>query len=165
MIQGEISNAHPQLGHYPLGHLSPLPPLVDRHRPGSRSAMNDFVEKTVDFMRKGVHLLLIDLFAPTARDPFGIHKVIWDEFIDEPFQFPHGKDRTLVSYEMGTTRAAYIEPIAVGDMLPAMPLFLTNSAHIKVPLESTYMNTWAASPEEMRIAVESGVMPEPDVED
>lgn len=43
-----------------------------------------------------------------------------------------------------------------------MPLFLTNSLHVNLPLESTYRATWLASPEEMRTAVELGVMPDPD---
>ena len=46
-----------------------------------------------------------------------------------------------------------------------MPLFLVQGMHILVPLEPTYMSTWEASPEEMRIAVETGVMPEPDADE
>jgi hypothetical protein len=61
-------------------------------------------------------------------------------------------------------RAAYVEPVGVGDELPDMPLFLANDLHVKVPLEPTYRVTWDASPEEMRVAVETGVMPEPDAE-
>lgn len=52
--------------------------------------------------------------------------------------------------------------VAVNDRLPDMPLFLTNYVHVLVPLEPTYQATWDASPEEMRLAVETGVMPEPD---
>jgi hypothetical protein len=37
--------------------------------------------------------------------------------------------------------------------------------HVPVSLESTYMIAWQASPEEMRIAVESGIMPEPSAEE
>ena len=124
--------------------------------------MRDFVDKSIDFMRRGVHLLLIDLFPPSPRNPFGTHKVIWDEILDEPFQFPAGKDRILASYEMDAERVAYVEPIAVGDRLPAMPLFLIQGMHVRVPLEPTYMSTWQASPEEMRIAVETGLMPKPE---
>lgn len=54
--------------------------------------------------------------------------------------------------------------MAVGDELPDMPLFLTNALHIRVPLELTYRATWDASPEELRRAVELGVMPEPDAD-
>ncbi len=46
-----------------------------------------------------------------------------------------------------------------------MPLCLTNSLHVEVPLESTYRATWLARPEEMRTAVELGVMSEPDADE
>lgn len=149
-------------------HLGRIVAVIEILSPGnkdSRSALNDFVDKSLDFMRRDVHLLLVDLFPPSPRDPFGMHKRIWDEIEDEPFAFPTGKDRILASYEMGPERAAYVEPVAVGDPLPAMPLFLGTGAHIRVPLEPTYQSTWAASPEEMRAAVETGVMPEADADD
>ena len=108
--------------------------------------------------------MIVDLFPPTARDTFGLHKVIWDEIEEEDFTFPEGKDRILVSYRVGDERVAYVEPIGVGDSLPAMPLFVANDLHVKVPLEPTYQATWDASPEDLRVAVETGVMPDLDAE-
>jgi hypothetical protein len=99
------------------------------------------------------------------RSSLSIHKAIWDEIEEEAFTFPMGKDRILVSYETGGLRAAYVEPVAVGDALPDMPLFLTDAGHILVPLESTYLAAWEASPEELRRAVELGLMPESDADD
>jgi hypothetical protein len=148
-------------------HLGRIIAVIELLSPGnkdSRAALRDFVEKTIDLLREGVHMLIVDLFPPTARDPFGMHKVIWDEIVEEDFVFPAGKDRILASYETGLERAAYVEPVAVGDHLPDMPLFLTNFVHVMVPLESTYHATWDASPEDLRLAVETGVMPEPDAE-
>jgi hypothetical protein len=49
---------------------------------------------------------------------------------------------------------AYIEPLAVGDPLPAMPLFLGPDLHILTPLKATYQTTWTACPTAMRKAVE-----------
>ena len=109
-------------------------------------------------MRAGIHVLIIDLFPPTPRDPYGIHKAIWDEVEEEALGFPSGKDRILVSYETGDVRTAYIEPIGVGDLLPDMPPFLTNVMHVLAPLESTYQAAWQASPEELRLAVETGAL-------
>ncbi len=70
----------------------------------------------------------------------------------------------MVSYESGRENVAYIEPLAVGDTMPDMRLFLAASFHIPVPLEATYNAAWEASPEEMRIAVETGVLPDPDLD-
>jgi hypothetical protein len=148
-------------------HLGRIVAVVEIVSPGnkdSKAAMRNFLEKTVDYLRRGVHVLVIDLFPPTPRDPFGIHKLIWDEFEEEEFQFPPGKDRILASYETGRERAAYIEPIAVGDVLPDMPLFLTNFLHTMTPLELTYMQNWNVSSEALRLAVETGVLPEPEGE-
>src|SRR5206468_8463023 len=80
-----------------------------------------------------------------------------------PPSFPTRRSSDL-SYETGGERAAYVEPVAVGDALPDMPLFLTYYLHVMVPLEPTYQATWDASPEEMRIAVETGHLPEPDAD-
>jgi hypothetical protein len=148
-------------------HLGRIVAMIEILSPGnkdSRAALRDFVEKTIDFLRKGIHVLVIDLFPPTPRDPFGIHKAIWDEIEEEDFAFPEGKDRILASYETGAERVAYVEPVTVGDTLPDMPLFLTNALHVMVPLEPTYQATWDASPEELRIAVQTGTLPEPDAE-
>jgi Protein of unknown function (DUF4058) len=147
-----------------LGRIIAVIEIVSPGNKDSRAALRDFALKTVDCLRKGIHVLIVDLFPPTPRDPYGIHKVIWDEIVEEDFTFPDGKDRVLVSYETGGERAAYIEPVTVDDALPDMPLFLTNDLHVMVPLELTYQATWDASPEELRIAVETGVLPEPEAE-
>ncbi len=143
-------------------HLGRIVAVIQILSPGnkdSRAALRDFVEKTIQFLREGIHVLVIDIFPPTPRDPLGIHKVVWDEIEDMPFEFPPGKDRILVSYETGGERAAYIEPVAVGDVLPEMPLFLASGLHVPVPLEPTYQATWDAAPLELRQVVETGVLP------
>jgi hypothetical protein len=148
-------------------HLGRIVAVIEIVSPGnkdSRAALRDFVEKTVDCLRKGIHVLIVDLFPPSPRDPYGIHKVIWDEITEEDFTFPDGTDRILVSYKTGNERAAYIEPVGVGDVLPDMPLFLTYDLHVMVPLEPTYLAAWDASPEELRVAVETGVVPELEAE-
>jgi hypothetical protein len=91
-----------------------------------------------------------------------MHKVIWDEIHEEEFLFPPGKNWILASYETGPEQVAYVEPVAAGDDLPDMPLFLANGFHVLVPLETTYRGTWEASPEEMRTAVETGLLPDAD---
>ncbi len=149
-------------------HLGRIVAVIEVLSPGnkdSRAAVRDFVDKVIDFLRRGIHVLIADLFPPTPRDPFGMHKVIWDEIHEEDFTFPPGKDRLLASYETGVERVAHLEPVAVGDPLPAMPLFLATGLHILVPLESTYQATWDASPEQLRVAVETGVLPEGEAEE
>ena len=73
--------------------------IVSPGNKDSRAALREFVDKVIDFLRQGIHLLVVDLFPPTRRDPFGIHKAVWDEIVEEDFTFPAGKDRILASYE------------------------------------------------------------------
>jgi len=124
--------------------------------PGNKSsqwALHTFVENAVDFLRQGIHLLVIDLFPPTARDPQGIHKVIWDKIQDEPFELPQDKRLTLAAYSAGLEKVAYVEPIAVGDVLPDMPLFLEPDRYVPVRLEATYQATWDVCPAPLKEAV------------
>jgi hypothetical protein len=142
-----------------LGRILAVIEIVSPGNKDSRFALQDFVEKTVDFLRSGVHVLVVDLLPPTPRDPAGIHKLIWDQIEEEPFDLPPEKNRVLVSYETGSDRAAYIELVGVGDTLPEMPIFLSQYEHVLVPLEAAYQATWDSLPEEMREAVVTGKMP------
>ena len=137
-------------------HLGQILAVIEILSPGTkdgRGTMRRFIENKITLLREGKRFLIVDLFPATPRDPFGIHKVLWDEIVDEDFVFPPGKDRILASYTTGLEDVAYVEPVAVGDRMPDMPLFLAEELHITVPLESTYQATWDASPEEMRVAV------------
>jgi hypothetical protein len=127
--------------------------VVEVVSPGNKSsqaAFRAFVEKSADLIHQGVHLLVIDLFPPGPRDPYGIHKAIWDEFEVEELSLPDGRTRTLASYEAGTSRAAYVNFIAVGDALPDMPLFLRPGIYVPAPLETTYEATWQQFPRPLR---------------
>ncbi len=137
-----------------LGDVVAVMEVVSPGNKDSRHAIRAFVEKAAAFLRSGVHLLVVDLFPPTPRDPSGIHKAIADEFHDEPFDPPPDKPLTLVGYAARYPLTAYIEPVAVGDPLPDMPLFLTPTRHVPVPLGPTYDATWAASPAPFRTLLE-----------
>jgi hypothetical protein len=112
--------------------------IVSPGNKSSRHAIQAFVRKVAGAIGNGIHVLVVDLFPPGPRDPGGIHPVIWSEFRDEKYAPPAGKNLTLVAYEAGPTSRAYIQPAAVGDPLPDMPLFLAPGLTVNVPLEATY---------------------------
>lgn len=131
--------------------------VVEIVSPGNKASAGEFrafVQKSADLIQQGVHLLAIDLFPPTKRDPQGIHKAIWDEFVDEEYQPPADKPLTAAAYDAGPPIVAYVEPIAVGDRLPSLPLFLQPEHYVPAPLEATYQQTWAAFPAAMRELLE-----------
>jgi hypothetical protein len=148
-----VARANRIVVRHALGDVVAIIELVSPGNKGSRSALRSLVEKTVGFIRQGIHVLVIDLFPPTPRDPQGIHPAIWDEFQEQPFQLPADKPLTLASYSANLLKTAYIEPVAVGDILPDMPLFLESDLYVFTPLEATYQTTWLGCPAPFRDAV------------
>lgn len=135
--------------HY-LGAVVAVIEIVSPGNKSSRAAVRAFVEMALGFLYAGVHLLVIDLFPPTRRDPQGLPAAIWEEFTDESFDRPAAQPVTFVGYDAGPPLTAYLETVAVGDKLPPMPLFLARGTHIPVPLDDTYAATWADTPEPIR---------------
>jgi hypothetical protein len=96
---------------------------------------------------------VVDLFPPSPRDPQGIHKAIWDEICEESFELPADKPLTVAAYLADEPKMAYVEPVAVGDVLPGLPIFLDPDTYVPAPLETTYEATWAKCPEPVTEAV------------
>jgi hypothetical protein len=123
--------------------------VIEIVSPGNKASRNElraFVEKSADLIHQNIHLLVIDLFPPGPRDPQGIAKAVWDEFEEENWELPPDKPLRLASYDAGPPRMAYIDPVAVGDVLPDMPLFLKSGIYVPTPLEATYQTTWKGFP-------------------
>lgn len=131
--------------------------VIEIVSPGNKSgghALRSFVEKTYELLRAGIHILVVDLFPPSPRDPQGIHKAIWDEIVDEPFELPSDKPLTVAAYFAGELKTAYVEPVAVGDPLPDLPIFLDDWTYVPAPLEVTYRAAWEACPDVIRELVQ-----------
>ncbi len=127
--------------------------MIEIVSPGNKAgatAFAAFVHKADQTLLSGIHMLIVDLFPPTARDPDGIHRVIWARESDGDFALPADKPLTCVSYVGYPKLAVYLEPVAVGDPLPDLPLFLTPEVYVPVPLEATYRAAWEAVPEFLR---------------
>ncbi len=136
-------------------HIVALLEIVSPGNKGARHALQSFVEKAVEALYRGYHLLIVDLFPPGPRDPNGIHAAIWSEISDEPFTLPPDEPLTLVSYSAGPRKKAYIEPTAVGHTLIDMPLFLTPEMYVNVPLEATYQAAYRGMPRRWREVLEA----------
>ena len=108
--------------------------------------MRSFVNKALELLDSGIHLLVIDLFPPGPLDPQGMHGAVWSEIEADGFQLPPRQPLTLVAYSAAEVKRAYIEPVAVGEVLPEMPLFLKPDRYVPVPLESSYVAAFQAVP-------------------
>ena len=124
------------------GQVVAVVEIVSPGNKASRNELRTFVEKSAALIAQGVHLLVIDLFPPSKRDPQGIHKAIWDQFVEEDFELPADQRLTLAAYDAGPPPSAYVEFVAVGEALPDMPIFLKPEFYVPAPLEETYRTTW-----------------------
>jgi hypothetical protein len=136
------------------GQIVAVIEIVSPGNKNNRNALRAFVRKASDLIWQGIHLLVVDLFPPSERDPQGIHKAIWDEIADRPFELPANKPLTVVAYRAAPIKTAYVEPVAVGDDLPALPIFLTEEDYIPAPLEETYRASWAVFPADLKELLE-----------
>jgi len=137
------------------GQIVAVIEIVSPGNKGSNTEFRAFVEKVSNLIQQGVHVLVIDLFPPTKRDPQGIHNAIWNEVADEDYSPPDNQPLTVAAYSAGAIRTAYVEPFGVGDELPVMPLFLEPELYVPVALEETYRTSWGAFPAALKGLLES----------
>jgi hypothetical protein len=129
--------------------------IIEILSPGNKSsmhAMEELLDKVWSMIDQGIHLLLIDLFPPTSRDPQGIHKLIWGDAAPVP---PAGQLLTLAAYHAVLPRRAYVEPTAVGSVLIDMPLLLDEGHYVPMPLEATYQAAWRGVPQRWKSVLEA----------
>lgn len=122
--------------------------LIEIVSPGNKSAQKpfeQFVSKSVSAIRQGIHVLVVDLFPPTRRDPHGVHGAI-REVVGGDYEPPDDRPLTLASYLSDTLPEAFVAPTAIGASLPDMPLFLDVGRYIDVPLETTYTASYRGMP-------------------
>jgi hypothetical protein len=130
--------------------------LVSPGNKGSKAEIEALIRKSVEFIRNGVHVTVLDLFPPTTRDPDGLFPLVWSEFKSTDFRLPPGKPLTLASFAAGLIKEAYVETIGAGDTLPDMPLFLLPDLYVQLPLESTYSQAFKRVPRPWKQVLEGG---------
>jgi hypothetical protein len=122
-----------------------------------RDKLDEFVHKAYEALGRGIHLLIVDLFPPGSFDAQGIHGELRRALVLEPGEgaWPvPGKPLTLAAYEAPDPNA-YVEPLAVGDAMIDMPLFLKPRRYINVPLERTYLAAYHGVPQRWRSVIEA----------
>jgi hypothetical protein len=141
-----------------VGRVVAIIEVVSPGNKDSRNAVGSFVSKAVDFLRNGIHFLMIDPFPSGPRDPNGLAQLIWDELVDEPLPpRVEGKPLSVTAFDAGDPLTAYADHLAVGDAWPETPLFLEPGWYVNVPLEATYEASWGMMPRPLRELVEPAV--------
>lgn len=133
--------------------------VIEVVSPGNKASRNPthaFLRKAGEFLRGGIHLMILDLHPPGPFDPFGLHAAFWQLVSKTEYRPPTDKPLTFASYDAGAATArAFVEPTAVGDLLPELPLFLLPGLCVELPLEPSYMSAFEAVPRQRRGPLES----------
>ena len=137
-------------GRRPVGVIE----IVSAGNKSSVAEIERFVGKVVSAVRHGLHVLVADLHPPAARDPDGIHGLIGEE-LGDGYVLDADKPLTFVSYLADDPTVVYLDPRAVGDPVPDMPLFLDPGHYVNVPLAATYADTFGGFPPEEREILEA----------
>jgi hypothetical protein len=119
-------------------------------------SVEDFAAKVASALRNGVHFLMIDLLPPGRHDPQGMHAVIEERLTqsDAEYDLLAGVPLTVASYVGSPRIEAWLEHLAVGAVLPDMPLYLRPDRYVPVPLEATYRAAYEGMPEFWREVLE-----------
>jgi hypothetical protein len=131
--------------------------VIELVSPGTKSSQwkhRQFLEKSRNYLEMGVHLLIVDLFPPSPRDPQGLHPQVWEGTKPTYVATPE-EPLLLAAYLAGTPRQAFVEPTAVGRTLIEMPLFITNDRYVNVPLEETYQAAYRGVPRPWKKVLEA----------
>jgi hypothetical protein len=123
----------------------------------SEIAVQGFSKKLAEAMRRGCHLMVFDVHPPTPRDPRGMHVRFWQDSFGET-DVPgvtHEQPLGMAAYRCDLAPTAYFEPLAVGDVLIDMPVFLTPDLYVNVPLEATYLDAWRGVPDRWKRVIEA----------
>lgn len=131
--------------------------IIEVVSPGNKHSAGQarsFVEKLSSLFGRGCHLLIVDLFPPGSFDPRGMHAAFWEDWQGASQGVTSDRLLGVSAYRAARVAAAYFQPLAVGELLPDMPLFLTTEHYINVPLEATYTTTWRGVPQRWKAILE-----------
>lgn len=131
--------------------------VVEIMSPGNRNGndkLNEIVDKAIALIKRRIHVVLLDPIGAGPGDPGGIHAYLWNRLNSETYTRPPDKPQTLVAYTADWKVKAWIEPMAVGDPLIPMPLFLDSEHYVPLPLSETYASAFRGMPPKWQRAVE-----------
>jgi hypothetical protein len=127
--------------------------VVSPGNKSGRAAVKKFVDKTAAAFEQGIHVVLLDVLPPTKATPGGMHAAIWEEFNGHYTPDPL-KPLTLAAYNAKSTITCYVDPLAVGETLPDLPLFLTEVEYVNLPSETTYAGAYKGVPRIWRSVID-----------
>ncbi|MBX3399362.1 MAG: DUF4058 family protein [Gemmataceae bacterium] len=130
--------------------------LVSNSNKDRRETVGEFAGKVADYLRMGVHVLVVDILPPSRSTPNGMHAAIWrsldrDATVESP---PEDRPFLIASYRAERKPIAYINSIAVDQKLPQGPIYIDSTRYVELPLEASYMETFRRLPKFLKTKLE-----------
>lgn len=135
--------------------------LVSRSNKSSKAERQRFIDKMLALLARRMQLLVIDLQPPSRSLPGGFHAALCEAFDVSPPQIPPDRPLQAASYEVlePARICSRVVPLAIGDGLPEMPVFLLPGRFVRVPLEATYAEAFAGLAYPFRATLEGARTP------
>lgn len=122
--------------------LIELASAANKDRPESVTA---YVGKARAALNAGVHVVHLDILPPTKFTPVGLGRALWAAVEGEDYPFTPDKPLTADALQAGRVVELFSNPLAVGDELPDVPLFLTPDLYVDLPLAAAYAEAFEES--------------------
>ncbi len=136
--------------------------IVEFASPGNRDAVHKvmhFARTVAAALDAGIHCVLIDPFPPTRSAPDGLHGAVMAELDADVGRDPD-RPLTFVGDRAGgeaNDAEAVVEPRAVGESVPTVPLFLDPSWFLPLDLAPSYAAAFRGCPKPVREVLAAGV--------
>lgn len=118
--------------------------------------VEQFVSKAVEALDAGVHVMVIDVFAPGRHDPRGMPGAVWSRYGQAVHEVPADEPSSFATFVANPRVEAYLDYAPLGGSIPEMPLFLTHDRYVPCPLEAAYESAYRGVPAYWRNVVEGG---------
>jgi len=121
-----------------------------------------FVKKTVASLKRGVHVTIIDVLPDHAELPGGLLGAISARVRSGVTRHTveGSQTHTALVATTGAVCTAHSRPYEVGAVMPSLPLYLTATQFVTLPLEEAYQTAWVGFPKFLRERLEAPGEPE-----
>ena len=115
-----------------------------------------FVKKTVATLRRGVHVTVVDVVPDPVELPGGFLAAITARLKRAVTRHTVSGNESHAALIAGTGAvcSAHSRPYEVGAAMPSLPLYLTTTQCVTLPLEGAYLCAWVSFPKFLRERLE-----------
>jgi hypothetical protein len=134
--------------------------VIELVSPGNKAktkSEREFVEKSAALIENGIHLTVVDVFPNSPRLPQGFGGAVWRSVERVKAKYAPQFSRTHAAFaaKSGGGCLVNFQSSEVGAALPALPLYLTPTACVLLPLDEAYQDAWVGYPKPLRQVLEA----------